>query len=89
MKTTSQQGKKMIGVPMDGFEPTPSCLWINCAKPCATGYMLIGGNRVSQFNFAHLSHFPTKKENDFLMNGGQMFEYKLNKQVYWITIGRK
>ena len=26
MKTTSQQGKKMIGVPMKGFEPTPSFL---------------------------------------------------------------
>ena len=24
-KTTSQQGKKLIGVPMDEIEPTPSC----------------------------------------------------------------
>ena len=26
MKTTSQQGKKIIDVPMNGFEHTPSCL---------------------------------------------------------------
>ena len=35
----------MIGVPMNGLEPTPSCLWINCAKPWATSYVLIGDNR--------------------------------------------
>ena len=32
----------MLSVPMNGFKPTPSCLWINGAKPCATGYVLIG-----------------------------------------------
>ena len=43
---------------MSGFEPTSSCLTVNCAKPCATSYVLIGDNRVSQFNFsAYLTHF--------------------------------
>ena len=31
MKTTGQQGKKMTGVLI---KSTPSCLGINCAKPC-------------------------------------------------------
>ena len=42
-------GKKTIGVPMNGFEPSPSCLRINCAQYSVTGYVLMGGNRVSQF----------------------------------------
>ena len=49
--------KKMIGVPINGFKPTHSCLLINYTKPCATGYVLIGGNRVTNFHFsAYLNH---------------------------------
>ena len=48
----------LIGVPMNGLEPTPSCLWINCALPRATSYVLIGANRcnrVWQFDFLLIS----------------------------------
>ena len=44
---------------MDLNPPVPACE--SCAKPCATGYVLIGGiggNWVSQMDFsAYLSHF--------------------------------
>ena len=37
-------GEKDDSVPMNGFEPTSSCLWINCAKSSVTGFVLIGVN---------------------------------------------